>query len=90
MVKKCSFCREWFDTDDFKEYPEVFLKECNISGTCPTCQLDIFKPLPDEVCNWRLWQGRDGEKPSGFLCTICAVKRSDLNEPTDCPNYLDI
>ncbi len=88
-AQKCPMCGRSVCPEDFKDYPWNFAQEFDVSGMCPTCQVNIFKPPSDEVCGWYSWQGYEGEKPEkpeGYFCEICARERQDLNSVSDCPN----
>lgn len=45
MVKqgKCPFCQKDVSEEDFKDKPEIFLREFRISGLCFDCQEGFFK-----------------------------------------------
>jgi len=40
---KCPFCQEEVKEENFKDKPEIFLREFRISGICYPCQLETFK-----------------------------------------------
>lgn len=40
---KCPFCGKPVSEEDFKDKPEINLREFRISGLCYDCQEDFFK-----------------------------------------------
>ena len=40
---KCPFCKKVVTEEDFKGRAEVYTREFNISGICPSCQDETFK-----------------------------------------------